>query len=472
MNVNSNLKDGKKVLILFPPFNDCFFGKKWKRSDSPFVPLGILYLATPLVKAGYNVRIIDFHVDHLDEDQYYNSLKDADFILISCFTFAIYNVQRIIKDIKSTNSEATIICGGPLCNEYQSHIENSDITVFGEADMMIVKILELVSEGKSLSDIPGLSYKQNGNLIRNPGLLKVENLDLVDIPKFDISLNKDYGYIYGIWLAKLFPIITTRGCPFKCTFCTFQNVKYRERSVESVLEEIYLRAKDGAKYIVFCDDNFLIHKKRVNRILDSIIQNNLKIKIIIQGRIDMIDYNLCLKLKQANVIMLIFGIESVNQDVLDFYNKKITVEKIRQVINNLNSVGIITISGLIIGAPIERTEHFENTIQFFKRVPQDFLNVNILRYQYPSPLWIEKNRDGLIKDEDFLVYANESLSNFTFMDLLDIQKNIIRSFYNNPGRILRVAYKVTKHFGMLLIIKMLSIYLRNTIYRPPQEFHR
>ena len=233
-----------------------------------------------------------------------------------------------------------------------------------------------------------------------------------------------------------------------------------------------MRVRDGAEYIVFCDDNFLFHKSRVNRIFDYIIQNKLKIKIIIQGRVDVMDYTLALKMKQANVIMLIFGIESVNQDVLNFYNKKITIEKITRVIEIANRVGIITVSGIIIGAPFEEMKHFENIIEFFKKVPQDFINVNILRYQYPSPLWMQANMNGFIKDDEMLVYANEKLGRISYEQLLDIQKEIIKSFYNNPKRIMRIVYKVSKNFGILSLFKIIFIYLSKTIYRSPQEFHR
>lgn len=469
---NSRFKAGNRVLILFPPFHDYLYGEKWKKSESPFAPLGLNYLATPLVKAGYNVSIIDFQVDHLNKVQYFNSFKNTDYVLISCFTFAHNIIQKIIRDIKTANNKAVIICGGPLCNETQKHIDNADLTVFGEADLMIVKILELISGEKSLENIPGLCYKHNGTLKKNPGIMEVENLDLVDIPLFDLTSDKDYGYVYGIKLKNFFPVITTRGCPFRCSFCTFQNVKYRERSVENVIQEINIRVDAGAKYIVFCDDNFLLHTKRANAIFDYIINNKLDIKIIIQGRVDMIDHSLALKMKQANVIMLIFGIESVNQDVLDFYNKKITIEKIRQVIEIVNSFGIITISGLIIGAPVEEMKHFDNIIEFFSEAPQDFINVNILRYQFPSPLWIQANITGFIKDDEMLVYADEKLSNFSYDALLEIQKRIIKTFYNNPRRIVRIVYKVSKHFGIYMVFKILFIYLSKTIYRTPQEFHR
>ena len=434
--------------------------------------MGLNYLATPLVKAGYHVSIIDFQVDHLSKIQYFDCFRNMDYVLISCFTFASNSIQTVIHDIRITNDKAVIICGGPFCNETQNQIDNADITVFGEADLMIVKILELVSGEKSLADIPGLCYKHEGKLIRNPGTLLVENLDNVDIPILDFKADKNYGYVYGIRLKNFVPIITTRGCPFKCTFCTFQNVKYRERSVENVILEIKMRVAAGAEYIVFCDDNFLLHPNRANAIFDYIIQSNLKIKIIIQGRVDNIDTDLALKMKQANVIMLIFGIESVNQDVLNFYNKKTTIEKIRQVIDIVNSAGIITVSGLIIGAPVEEMKHFENTIEFFDKAPQDFINVNILRYQYPSPLWLHANENGSVSDSEKVVYADEKLSNFSTQMLLTIQRKIIRSFYNNPKRIMRIIYKVSKHFGIFMIFKILMIYLSKTIYRPPQDFHR
>jgi radical SAM superfamily enzyme YgiQ (UPF0313 family) len=469
---NNNQNKGKRVLILFPPFHDNLYGGGWRRSESPFAPLGLNYLATPLVKAGYNVNIIDLQVDHLNEVLYFDSFRNIDYVLISCFTFAFTNIQKIIRDIKITNDRAVIICGGPLCNETQKHIDNADVTVFGEADLIIAELLELISGKSSLKDIPGLSYMLDGRLVRNPGILQVENLDALDIPLLDLTADKDYGYLYGIRFNKIIPVITTRGCAFRCTFCTYQNVKYRERSVENVMQEIKMRVSAGAKYIVFCDDNFLLHPARANEIFDNIIECKLKVKIIIQGRVDIIDHRLALKMKQANVIILIFGIESVNQDVLNFYNKRTTVEKITEVIRIINSVGIISISGIIIGAPFEERRHFENITEFFNKVPQDFINVNILRYQHPSPLWVQANRKGLIRDDQMLVRADEKLSNFSYETLLMTQNKIIRSFYNNPARIARIIYKVSRQIGIFMFFRMLVIYFSKSIYRPPQEFHR
>ena len=469
---NNNFLDGKRVLMIFPPFQNHFYGKKWEKSESIFPPLGLLYIATPLVKAGYDVKFIDLQVDRLSKRQYFDFIKYSDFVLISCFTFAIDNIQKIILDIKTTNAKTKVICGGPYCNETKKYIENADYTLFGEADLVIVNLLKSISENKSLAGIPGLCYSENGNIVKNQGQLIPDNLDDLDPPSFELVKNKNYGYVFGINFKNIYPIITSRGCPFKCAFCTFQNVKYRERSVENVTREIQMRINSGAKYLIICDDNFLINRIRVNSIFDYVITNKLKIKIIIQGRVDIVDFELCLKMKQANVIMLIFGIENVNQDVLNYYNKKISVGKIRKVIENTNKLGILTSSGIIIGSPIETNEHFENIIKFFKNTSQDFVHVNILRYQYPSPLWIQANAVGLIGDNEIFVYANEKLSKFSLEELLVVQRKIIRSVYNNPKRIIRLIYKLSKHFGFFMIFKIIFFFMSKSIYRPAHEFHK
>lgn len=157
MNDNKNHAPGKRVLMLFPPFHNHFYGEKWKKSESIFPPLGLLYIATPLFKAGYKLKIVDLQVDSLNEQQYFDHLKYSDYILISCFTFAFENIQKIIRDIKTTNDKTKIICGGPYCNETKKHVENADYTLYGEVDLVIVQLLELISANKSLADIPGLS---------------------------------------------------------------------------------------------------------------------------------------------------------------------------------------------------------------------------------------------------------------------------------------------------------------------------
>jgi radical SAM superfamily enzyme YgiQ (UPF0313 family) len=457
---------------MMPPFREYNHGK-WKSSESPSPPLGLMYLATPLIHEGYNVNFIDLSVEELDKEQYFDILTRSDFILITCFTRALVNVKKIITDIKKINKNAYIITGGPYCTETEKHIEGSDMSVFGEADLVIAKILDLISSKKSLDGIPGLSYKKKGKLVRNPGTLLVEDLDLIVPPSLDLARNKNYGQLYGMKIIKgVLPISTSRGCPFDCSFCTYRRTKYRTRSVDKVIREIKMRVDAGTKYLAFYDDNFLLNKHRTMDLMDKIIENKIKLNIIVSGRADSADDDLYRKLREAGVFLIIFGIESANQDVLDFFNKKTTVKKTKEAIITANKVGIITLGNLIIGAPMEEKRHFEVNKKFFKEVPMDLLSMHILKYIYGSHIWNDAHQKGLIKKDEIAVEANETLSNFSTQELTKVQKELIKSFYNSPKRILRLIYKSLKIFGIGIVYMLLKMYISKAIYRTSDKFHR
>ncbi len=471
--IKDSLKDtqGKNVLLIFPPWHKHVYGNEWKLSETTTAPLGLLYLATPLAKEGYDMNFIDLTVDKLEKEEYFNFLKNADYILISCYTQNLKSTRIILSDIKSVNKNAYIICGGPYCNQTENHVEGSDLTVFGEAEQMIVKILDIISLEKSLKGIPGLSYIKNGKILRNPGTLLVKNLDLSEPPSFDLAKNKNYGFLYGGKIEGMTAIMTSRGCPFRCSFCASNSTQYRKRSIDNVIKEIELREEEGAKYIIFYDDNFLLHRKRVLELMDKIIKHKINLKIAIQGRVDLADFALYKKLKKAGVSLFIFGIESANQDVLNFYNKKTTVEIIKRTLHLANKVGILTFGNFIIGAPMEKKKHFEVNKRFFKEVPLDFISIHILQYIYPSLLWKKMYKSGLIEENDIIVAANERLSNFSKKDLVKVQDELLRAFYNNPKRIVRIMYKSSRNFGVSFILRIIKIFFSKSIYRSAEKFH-
>jgi len=462
----------KQVLLLNPSLVDHFYGSDWQPVELPTPPLGLLYLATYIRKAGYEVNFVDLSVDHLSEKQYVDTLRNPDFILITCLTNALDNIDRIIQDIKSVNDKCYIVCGGSHCNETNQHIQGSDLTVYGEAELVIVNIMELLSIGKSLENIPGISYLKDRKLIRNEGHNTISNLDIIDPPSLELAQKKNYNFAYGIRIGSILPIITTRGCPFHCSFCTYPTIKYRERSVEDVIREIQLSyMKFKPKYLLINDDNFLLKRKRVEQFADAIIRHKIKVKIILQGRADLADVALFRKLRKAGVIVLMFGIESANQDVLNYYKKGTTIEKIEKIIRIANRFGIITFSGFMIGAPIEQLSHFANNKQFLSKVPLDFISINILRFAFPSPLWLKAHQEGKILKEDLIVSANEKLSNFTYEELMIVRADMLKSFYTNPERILRIIYKVLINFGILLSFRVIQLAWSRSLSRRLEDFY-
>ncbi|MCX6578398.1 MAG: radical SAM protein [Candidatus Aminicenantes bacterium] len=470
MNDSSDAR-GRKVLLIFPPMQEYIYGPQWRSTESPTAPLGLMYLATPLIKAGYRVDFIDFTVDQLNQEDYFEALKNADFILISCYSQALGNILKIIRDVRLIHKDASVLCGGPHCNETEMHVEGSDMTVYGEADQVIVKILGRISSKGSFDDIPGISYCRDGQIVRNPGFHIIADLDALEFPSFRLARKKKYGYLYGVKLDHIAGIMTSRGCPFQCTFCTFRRTKFRERAVDEVILEIQRRIEEGAKYIVFFDDNFLLRRNRTVEIMDEIIEHKFPVKFAIQGRVDLADDDLYGKFKKAGVRIMIFGVESANQDVLDFYKKDTTVQEIRRAIALADQWGLITFGTLIVGAPMENYSHFEADKKFFREVPLDVVSIHILNYCCGSVLWEDACEKGLIEKKEIHVAADKRLSNFSTEELAGVQNELIRSFYNDPKRILRLLYKFTTILGASFIFKLMKMFLRGTIYRSSNTFH-
>ncbi|MFA5333947.1 MAG: radical SAM protein [Candidatus Nanoarchaeia archaeon] len=441
----------KKILLLHASFMDYSFDNEWKENESLSPPLGLLYLASPLIKEGHEVTYVDLNVDKFAKEEFLKLLKEQEFLLITCYTGTISNVLKIIKDARKINPKLCIICGGPYCNMSEQLVAGSDLTCIGEAESYIATIIKKVTLKKPLN-LPGLIYKKNGKTMRNPGIMKCKDLNDSLFPALELSKNKNYGYISGIKL-NIASIISSRGCPFDCKYCTHRGrIVYRQRSVDNVIKEIKQRVAEGYEYLFFGDDNFLLSKKRALEIMDRIIEEKIRIKMIMQGRVDRADYELYKKLKKAGVIMIMFGIESVNQDVLDYYNKRTTVGQEIDAITIADKVGIITFGYLMIGAPIEKMEHFENTKNFFDKYPWDIMLNGLLYYLKGSKLWEEAHEKGLIKNNEYSVMTDKKFSNFSQKELFKIKNDLTYYFYKNPKRIIRILFKLIKNGQTGLII--------------------
>jgi radical SAM superfamily enzyme YgiQ (UPF0313 family) len=444
---------GKKVLLLHAPYNEYAFGKKWKANRSLSPPLGLLYLGSPLLKEDYNVLFIDLNVDRMSRKEFLNIIEVHDFILITCYTLTLNNVKKIIKDIKKVNKKAHILCGGPHCNITHEYIEGSFLTCFGECEGYITRILNSIITKESLEDIPGLIYKKDGELVKNSGVMKIDNLDLSIFPAWELIDKKKYGYV-GNARLDLAWIMSTRGCPFNCYFCArMLYSKYRERSVDNVVAELKSLVKQGYKYIAFGDDNFLLNKNRVHEIMDRIILEKINIKMAVQGRVDSADFNLFQKMRKAGVIAIFFGIESANQDVLDFYNKKTTVEQGIEAIKTANQAGLITVGFFIIGAPFETDKHIKQNLEYFNNVPLDLISCYDLTYVVGTQLWKNAVKKGIIEKSELFVRADKKTSNYSSEEISEIKNDFIKRFYKNPRRLLRIQSKALRLGELGLIYK-------------------
>ncbi len=438
-------KSKPNVLLLNPPFRKLGFGEEWRfGSRSPTPPLGLMYMATPLLEVGYHVDFLDMNIQRLERHAFEQMAAGQQFVLMTCYTKNLANVRELIPIIRSVNPRACILVGGPHATLSGEHIKGSDVTVRGEAEHAIDEILQRISSESSLAGIDGLSYQVDGDTVCNPGVLAADDLDKSESAFLKLGKGLDYGYFYGFRFPGVSAIMTSRGCPFACTYCTHKGrIKYRERSVDSVMRELRAIEAGGYKRVVFYDDNFLMNRERAEAIMRRVIDEGIRLKFVVQGRVDSVDEDFYRLLRRAGVQCILFGIENPNQDVLDFYRKGITVRAIKEAIRTAHETGIYTIGYLMLGSPVETAEHFERTKKFVAEMPLDHIVVSVLRYDPGSRLHAEAVEAGQMGRFE-TVHANAELSRFSRPEWDAMRKELIRSFWT-PRRIARLCWRISRN---------------------------
>ncbi len=459
----------KLLLLQIPP--DYVFSPKIdkpQKISSYHPPLGLLYLGSVLENAGHNVELIDFLAESYPLKSLKKELSATDAIGISVFsssyeetmhggkyTYAYKESAKVANYIKEIDSDIPIIIGGPHCSiqpeKSLTEIPSADISVEGDGEHIINEIIESIEGSKKLSEIHGIYFRKNNNIKKGRPAKIIENLDSIPFPARHLVEKYDYGKTSkSNFKPKFTSMITCRGCPFNCRFCTRNTLGFkifRQRSVENVVNEIK-KINESFDSVMIVDDTFLADEERANKILDRLIKIGTDIEIYIQGaRVDTANKKLYIKMKKAGVKHLYYGLESANQDVLNFYNKKATTGQIRKAISLSSEMDFFTVGTFILGAPIETKYHIEKTINFACSLPLDVALFTILTYKYGSEIWDEAVKNEKIDETDgYTVVADsrKGLGNFTKEELDKFYRNAMKRFYLRPRYITRQILKIIR----------------------------
>jgi magnesium-protoporphyrin IX monomethyl ester (oxidative) cyclase len=357
-----------------------------------FPPTGLEYIAASMKGLVGKVTLLDLRYEKAYQDP--NILgefirKEIDLLCIGIQWNTGF--EKICEFISGLPHEVCTVVGGrKATEEVDSLLErcpNVDMVVRGEGEETIRQIVS----GVKKSEILGLSFRENGNIVHN------ENQPLPDIegiPFPDRSLRRhEYRFLKnGIRLSRLTfdTVLTTRGCPFKCKFCTFnlnplgQKRDYTERPVESVIEELKAVKAD---VVLFSDDNFFTNPKRTERLCDLIVENGIKKTFVAQTRIDVAKYPRILdKAERAGFKLLLIGIESPHDRFLEQFNKGITQQQIRDAFEVLSRYDIYLHGYFIYGNVGETVDEMMYIPEFAKEIKVDSISFQKLRVEKFSPL--------------------------------------------------------------------------------------
>jgi len=414
---------------------------KYKRNLPVFPPLGLLYIGRSLEDDGHHVEILDFFVEKNPFKELKKLVHNVDVVGISVDREYYNESEGIARTIKEIDSSIPIVIGGPYCTLYPKKslvdLPSVDISVQGEGETAIKDVAKALSGDIDLSVINGIHYRENDRIKPGKPPCINEDLDSLSFPARRLVDKYEYGKLGDTYFyrQKVTSMITSRGCPFRCRFCVRHTIshKFRKRSVKNVMDELQ---EINGKYdtVIIADDTFLSDNKRAEEILDKIITMEPDMDLWVSTRVDVTDKEIYKKMKKAGVKYVAFGIESGNQDVLDFYDKGITLDQIIKAVKLSSKMGFISSGNFILGAPIETKEHIENSIKFACSLPLEQVGFSTLEYRYGSDLWIEAVNKGLIdKNENEVVAdSNRGLANFSKEELQEFCNIGLRRFYFRP----------------------------------------
>lgn len=359
----------KKKILLINPRNIAY-----TLAEGKIIPLGLAYIAGILVKYGHIVKCIDLQVE--SENKLDIEIHNCDIVGISTLTPNIKEAWRIAKKAKENNK--LVIIGGPHPSVLPDESLSTgyiDIVCRGESEYTIV---DIVNGNIPLGQIKGISYIENGFIKHNPDREYISNLDEIPFPlRTSFPLDK-----YRLFLHKgknVMTILTSRGCPNNCNFC-YKGISgrvYRMRSVNNILQEWEQILKLGADEIGIVDDSFTVNRTRVIEFCDALIKEKMNIYMEGSSRVDTVDKDMLIKMRQAGYWRIAFGIESGSQKILDIIGKNITLNDIIKSITWAKESGMKVTGFFMIGNYGEDKNTINETIEFAKKLPLDYIQFTI-----------------------------------------------------------------------------------------------
>jgi anaerobic magnesium-protoporphyrin IX monomethyl ester cyclase len=440
-------------------------------------PQGLGYIAAVLEQRGDKVTVYNQDMHHYPDEHLTQFLDTHEFDAVGVSVIAGYYQYRKLLTISAAinNSKQrpfyAIGGHGPSPEpEYFLKKTGADVVIRGEGEETVKELLSAVEAGRALDSVKGIAFMKDGQAVITPDRPLIEDIDTIPFPAYHLFPVEYYRLLRMPHVANndfIMPLLSGRGCTFKCNFCYRMDKGFRPRSNDSIIEEIeYLKKNYGINYIAFSDELLMSSVPRTISLCEDFIKADLKVKWECNGRLNYARPDVLKLMKRSGCVFINYGIESLDDRILKNMNKALTVSQIKKGIEATLKEGISPGFNVIFGNIGENKRTLKKGVEFLLKY-DDGSQLRTIRpvTPYPGcPLYYYAIKQGLLKDaEDF--YENKHLNsdlvavNFTDMNDSEFHKSLLAA----NTRLLKNYYRKKE---AAMIKEARSLYLkRNAGFR-------
>ncbi len=432
-----------------------------------YPPLGLLSIAAG-VDSRHDIKVLDAVTKGMGIADTVEYIKDykPDILGFSMVSRRLYPVTAICRQVKEIMPEVTTIVGGPHPNEFGMETINlgaSDYVMSGYCEFTFPQFVEAIDAIKQGADpaselpkIPGLFYRQDGKVMNNPEDPKPASLDDHPFPRRDLV---DLGdYFTAADKTGMTTMFTSRGCPFKCTFCDVMEKKYHYKSKERIVDEMEYIKSLGIDEIHIFDDTFNLNKKRVMEMCEEILRRGVKISWTARVRANPLDREMLTLMKKAGLSRVHAGIESLDPKALEAMKKQITLEDIKEFFTVCNELKVATLCYMILGFPEEDAEYRRNFVKNLMKLKPTYIYINILYPLAKTQLYYDHLESGFYEKDHWGEFFKNPIPNFQLPscrseelhdELVKMMDTIHKKFYLSPRFVINDILRNPPSLGML-----------------------
>ena len=446
-----------RALLVSPPWGQLYGDfRAVARVGVAYPPLGLCYLASALKAAGHDALVLDAEAEGLGVEAVVARAQtwEAGLVgiqVVSPLWDAALEIGRLVRE----RASLPVVIGGPhvsiTAEEALEQNPYADFGVLGEGEDTLAELATCIERGGDPAGVDGLVYRRDGAIRRTGPRASRAQLDALPLPdRDDLSFDRYLFSVPGRGIRKFTTILSSRGCPFECTFCTEPAMfgrRTRFRSSECVaaeIEQVHLR--HGVTHFVFVDDTLTVNRKRIERMCAEIVRRGLRVTLEGWTHANTVDEALLRTMRAAGLVRLSFGVESGNPGILRTLKKGTDHERIRAAYRAAKAVGIETRGSVILGLPGDTRATVEDTIRFVTELDDlDHCYFNIAM-PYPGT---EMRADALGGRRGTRLLTREysqlrrqgqrvvmEVNDLDTPTLLALQRRAYRRFWLRPRRIL------------------------------------